>query len=126
MERTNECIDLYDILASKLSGTIKYKNTKEMWLEDKSGEQITIELIDIIGKKYTVRHYYKNGNKKAEYNYIDDMEHGQFTIWYENGNKCWEYHYKNGKLDGKYSEWHEDGKIHWTYNYVDGKLKPMV
>lgn len=78
----------------------------EVWVE---GEKI----------QNTIHH--KNGNKKCEYNYKDDLLHGSETWWYPN-QSLWKIgSWNKGKMDGKWQQYRENGLQISSIEYVDGR-----
>jgi antitoxin component YwqK of YwqJK toxin-antitoxin module len=112
---------LQEALIALLSG-LTHTTGKEIHWEDKFGDPITVEPVDIENCKYIVRHYYKNGNKYWEEEYQKGQKHGKSFGWHENGNKYWEHEYQNRQKHGKSFGWHENGNKNWEHEYQNGQL----
>ena len=67
--------------------------------------------------------FHKNGKKKSEGNFKDDLWSGNWQYWYENGNKKQEANYKEGKLDGVVIDYDKTGKETSRRSYFQGILK---
>jgi antitoxin component YwqK of YwqJK toxin-antitoxin module len=112
---------LHDAYIALLAG-LTHKTGNEIYWQDENNKPITIEPIDIESKKYIIRYYYPNGQKKCEAEYQNDQRHGKYLRWYENGQKECETEYKNDQIDGKYIEWHENGQKNIEKNFKNSKL----
>jgi antitoxin component YwqK of YwqJK toxin-antitoxin module len=112
---------LHDVYTALLSG-LTYKTGNEIHWNDKNGNPITIEPIDINQNKYIIRRYFKNGQKHWETEYQNGKRHGKSINWYESGNKWFEAKYQNGKLHGKNIYWYENGNKAYEHKYQNGKL----
>jgi antitoxin component YwqK of YwqJK toxin-antitoxin module len=66
--------------------------------------------------------YYKNSQKKLEYNFKDGRFNGKSTLWHENGQKELEVNFKDGNREGKLTSWSENGQKLFEENYKDGEL----
>jgi antitoxin component YwqK of YwqJK toxin-antitoxin module len=55
--------------------------------------------------------WYKNGRKKYETYYTDDLKNGIDIYWFENSIKKSEGGFKKGEKDGKWTEWSEKGVL---------------
>ena len=111
---------LHDAYTALLAG-ITTKTGNEIHWEDKYGNPITVELVDLETEAYTVRYYYKNGQKCWEINYQNDQLHGKHIGWYKSGQKRSEIDYHQGQPHGKYIWWYENGQKQWEYEYQNGK-----
>ena len=112
---------LHDAYTALLSG-LTTKTGNEIHWQDKKGNPITIEPIDVSKNKYIIRRYYSNGKKWWEDNYQNGQLHGKSIGWHENGNKWREEEWLNGQLHGKYTEWHYDGNKYRQDDYQNGQL----
>jgi len=94
---TEELVTEYFIMI--LSGIAKRRNENEVYFrDDKFNKLATIEFVDGDSNHIIFRHYYENGNKKSEHEWLDGKCHGNDYGWYENGNKHWERKFVDGKL----------------------------
>ncbi len=100
---------------------------------------ITGELQSIDTYVHGVRHghtvwYYRNGQKSAEVEYVNQLEEGIYRSWYECGAKKNEFTYSKGLRHGPSISWRENGSVEeegafkndgqdgvWTYWDSDGK-----
>jgi len=83
--------------------------------------------------------FYEDGSKFEESNYVDNVLHGNRTLFYKNGDvKAKENHVK-GTFAGKFVSFHNNGKIweegsysndamngEWKFYREDGSLKEVV
>jgi len=78
---------------------------------------------DANGKTDTVRkeEFYKNGQKKVEGGFKNNMRDGVWTYWYENGKVWSKGSFKNGLSDGKFDIFNEDGSKYMQSCYKNGK-----
>ena len=146
---------LYKINLINGNGVISYKipNTELVFTEEyldgkkvipQSGKHIThwdhsivTEIVYENGqrKTQTRRNVLKN-KIYSEYNYENELLHGQCRSWHDNGLKRIEESCNNGQVHGLYRRWHENGKLaeqgHYSYSikrgkwqewYENGKLK---
>ncbi len=112
---------LYDALTAYLAGLTTKLNEKEIWWKNELGKKITIELVSLRWKKYTVRYYYDNGNLCCELNYNkDDQRHGMCKWYYEDGNLHHEFNYYKNQLHGLCKSYYEYGNISEEFNYHKG------
>jgi predicted DNA-binding WGR domain protein len=83
---------------SMLSGIADYKCPGEAYYRnDKFSKLATLEFVG--GLKHIVfRHYYENGNKKSEHEWISGKQDGRDLGWYEDGRRHWERKFSAGKL----------------------------
>ena len=83
---------------SMLSGIADYRSPGEVYYRnDKFSKLATLEFIG--GLKHIVfRHYYENGNKKSEHEWLSGKQNGRDLGWYEDGRKHWERQFSNGKI----------------------------
>jgi antitoxin component YwqK of YwqJK toxin-antitoxin module len=75
------------------------------------------------GKMDTVKkeEFYKNGQKKIEGGFKNNLRDGIWTYWYENG-KIWSQGtFKSGLSDGKFDIYKEDGSKYMQSCYKNGK-----
>ena len=82
-----------------LSGISEHRNVDEIYYrDDKFNKLATIEFVDGSAEHIILRHYYENGNKKSEHEWVNNKQHGKDSGWYENGKKHWERKFVSGKL----------------------------
>lgn len=62
-------------------------------------------------------HFYENGNKKQQVQYVNGKKHGDFKKWYESGTLMEYGWYDNGTKLGKWTYYDEDGSINKIINY---------
>jgi antitoxin component YwqK of YwqJK toxin-antitoxin module len=65
--------------------------------------------------------WYVNGQKLAQFNYLNGKLHGECTWWHDNGQVCEQFNYVNGEMHGLHKWWYSDGQIREQSNYVNGK-----
>ena len=53
------------------------------------------------------------------YNYIDDMKHGEFKSYYD-GQLCEIGNMVNGKMNGEYKSYRMNGELKEFSYYIDG------
>ena len=53
--------------------------------------------------------WYKNGQKRYQGSYVNDMMHGKWIEWYKNGQKKLQETYDYGLENGLITEWYENG-----------------
>ena len=74
-------------------------NSNEIYYRrDKFNKLATIEFVDGDSSHIIFRHYYDNGNKKSEHEWLEGKQHGNDLGWYEDGKKHWERKFSSGKL----------------------------
>lgn len=66
--------------------------------------------------------YYRNGQKKVEGRYREDLPVGKFSWWYENGQKQAEGEYVDGLESGTWTTWHLNGLKESVGEYTAGML----
>jgi predicted DNA-binding WGR domain protein len=83
-----------------LSGIAKRRNgTSEIYYrDDKFNKMATIDFVDGDSSHIIFRHYYENGNKKSEHEWLNNKQDGNDFGWYEDGGKHWERKFTSGKL----------------------------
>jgi len=90
-------------------------------------------------KKEQYIEYFENGQKKGEFNYINNLPAGNQTWFYESGKKktCEHItHHKGPNLEIKMTKWYENGQKKeegtwsdnkkigkWTFWYENGQIK---
>lgn len=128
------------IIASVILLSIMACNRTEEVIASKypNGTTLLVEHYqEVDGKKTLVKEtrYYPNGQKEIEYelkynkrnglfkqwyatgeewieeNYLNDIKHGEFTIFYPNGNINYTGFYNNGKPSGKWIFFDESGSM---------------
>lgn len=67
------------------------------------------------------RGWYANGNLKFQYDYDNDMMHGEARDWYVNGKPYKLMHYEKGYEAGMQTMWKRDGKLAMNYFARDGR-----
>ena len=112
---------LHDAYTALLSG-LTTKTGNEIHWQNKFGEDITVEPIDVSKEKYIVRRYYPNENKEYEVEYQNGKLHGKSIYWWQNGNKHWEQEYQNGQRHGKYIGWDENGNKKLESGWQNGQF----
>lgn len=65
--------------------------------------------------------YWDNGNKRFEFNAVNDAYEGELKEWDYNGNLFHLAHYKNGQEEGAQKLWYDNGKIRANYVILNGK-----
>jgi antitoxin component YwqK of YwqJK toxin-antitoxin module len=65
--------------------------------------------------------FWDNGNKRFEFNAVDDAYEGEMKEWSVNGHLFHWANYKNGQEEGSQKMWYENGKIRANYVIVNGK-----
>ncbi len=89
--------------------------------QKKNGEK-KAEINYINGKRHGISIFWYNSlTKKAEINYKNGEENEKCTYWYKNGQKQTEVNYISWKKEGKYIEWDKKGNIIAEKNYKDGE-----
>lgn len=82
-----------------LSGIAKHRNEREVYYrDDKFNKLATIEFVDGSSSHIIFRHYYENGKKKSEHEWLDGKQDGNDFGWYEDGSKHWERKFAAGKM----------------------------
>lgn len=82
-----------------LSGVADRRNESEIYYRsDKFNKLATIEFVDGDSSHIMFRHYYENGNKKSEHEWVDGKQHGKDSGWYEDGRTHWKRKFSAGKL----------------------------
>tara|TARA_B100000315_G_scaffold34004_1_gene28746 strand:- start:372 stop:767 length:396 start_codon:yes stop_codon:yes gene_type:complete len=66
--------------------------------------------------------FYKNGNPKYRWSYIDGKEEGLQEGFFDNGQLEYSEKYKNNKRDGLWEYFDEEGNLTETKEYKDGEL----
>ena len=66
--------------------------------------------------------FYKNGNSKYRWYYIDGKEDGLQEWFFDNGQLEKKGNYKNEKKEGLWEEFDENGNLTDTKEYKDGEL----
>jgi len=66
--------------------------------------------------------WYRNGQKKVEGQYREDVPNGEFTWWYESGQKQAEGEYADGLESGTWITWHPNGLKESVGEYTAGVL----
>ncbi len=56
-------------------------------------------------------YYYKNGSKKSEGEFINNLKAGEWKEWNDAGNLSAVNHFKNDKMAGRNISWHDNKKI---------------
>jgi len=81
-----------------LSGIAEYKNENEVYYRDDKFERLaTMEFLD--GSDHIIfRHYYENGVKKSEHEWVEGRQHGRDMGWYEDGSPRWERKFDSGRM----------------------------
>ena len=125
-----------DMFILFLSGAGKYKGDKEIWLEDYSCNNKTIEFPTSSMNEYIIRQYYCDntilhhyGNNRRAYSedcYIDGKLNGICKAWFENGNKIYQTQYSSDIVNGYWKEWYKDGHKRMEENYVYGVLDGLA
>lgn len=65
--------------------------------------------------------YWDNGNKRFEYNALDDAYEGELKEWDYSGKLFHLAHYKNGREDGLQKLWYDNGTIRANYIIRNGR-----
>jgi antitoxin component YwqK of YwqJK toxin-antitoxin module len=65
--------------------------------------------------------YWDNGNKRFEFNAVNDAYEGELKEWDYNGNLFHLAHYENGQEEGVQKLWYENGKIRANYVILKGR-----
>jgi len=65
--------------------------------------------------------YYKSGELKFEYNYVDGIRQGVSKEYYKNGKLRLKENYQKGKLEGICKEYYQNGELKSKSEYVSGK-----
>ena len=65
--------------------------------------------------------YWDNGNKRFEFNAVNDAYEGELKEWDYYGNLFHLAHYKNGQEEGAQKLWYDNGKIRANYVILNGK-----
>jgi len=82
-----------------LSGIADYRTPAEIYYRnDKFNKLATIEFINGEATHIIFRHYYDDGTKKSEHEWVDGKQDGSDLGWYEDGSKHWERKFSAGKL----------------------------
>lgn len=82
-----------------LSGIAERRNENEIYYRnDKFKKLATIEFVEGDSTHIIFRHYYENGKKKSEHEWMNGKQHGNDFGWYEDGSKHWERKFSYGKL----------------------------
>ena len=66
-------------------------------------------------------HWYENGQKQSEMDWVQGQPEGLVIEWHENGQKKNEGHWKNGGRHGLSTWWYPDGTKEKEVIYVDGE-----
>lgn len=103
----------------------KLHGRRTAWYDSLSGKQgpkklETSFLDDLAHGKETK--WYQNGNKESETYLYKDKKHGPFQNWWENGQQGKKGAYKDGQEHAKWTYWHENGKLKAEKTYATGKL----
>ena len=64
--------------------------------------------------------WHKNGQQRAEYHFLDGMEHGIRKVWYNTGTPAEQGLFKFGLKDGTFTMWHENGTKRAETEYQKG------
>jgi hypothetical protein len=78
---------------------------------------------NILRKK---KHFYKNGNKWCEENFLNGVFDGEFLKWYEDGNVMTKEYFINGKKEGKQFYYNKNGTKTRELFYKDGKKLELI
>lgn len=65
--------------------------------------------------------FFENGNKKFEFNAINDQYQGELKEWNIKGDLIHLATYKNGQEEGAQKMWYDNGKIRANYVMLNGK-----
>ena len=65
--------------------------------------------------------FWLNGKKKFEYNYRDDIFHGEVKEWFESGQMYRHFNYEYGQEAGMQKMWKTDSRIKANYEVIDGR-----
>ena len=76
---------LKDIFIAKLSGIAEYKNEKEIWWENATGERVTIEFVDNTIDDIIVRSYYHGSEIKHWECDVADGNFYRIQLWDQDG-----------------------------------------
>lgn len=68
----------------------------------------------------TWKEWHANGIQKAEYHFLDGVEHGTRKAWYENAQLAEEGRFKFGIQDGTFTMWFETGQKRAETHYQKG------
>ena len=66
--------------------------------------------------------HYKNGNPKAEGEFVKGRMNGQWTFWHPNGQKKAAGRYALDQREGKWTEWNERGEITSESTFRNGRV----
>ena len=112
--------------------------------EGKLIKYIEEESVPYTGKVY---HYYNNGTKELQGNYVRGFKHGKWTWWHTNGKRhkvgfythsvedsLWQWwfskgqlktrgKYNKGKKEGRWSEWYDNEKLMYSYTYKNNSTQ---
>lgn len=82
-----------------LSGVAERRSPTEIYYRsDKFNKLATIEFVDGDSTHIIFRHYYDNGNKKSEHEWVDGKQNGNDSGWYDDGKMRWKRKFSAGKL----------------------------
>lgn len=117
-------IDIKKILIMSLSGLTKYKNKREIYLEDR-GRVKTIEIKDAEKKSYILRQYHKNG-KLASLTNVACGKRTEYTQWHDNGRIKRKAKYRKGKLHGQIRTYTTGGRTNNITEYIFGNIVERI
>jgi len=89
-----------DLLIFSLSNIAEWKSEVEMIIpEEMRKDFYGADTCEFLGdRKYILRLYWENGNKRWEIGCKNEYAHGRYIRWCKKGYKSWETEYLNGKL----------------------------
>ena len=94
---------LQEAFIRMFSGIAEYKSPGEFYYsDDKFHKMATIQFLDGGSDHLVLRHYYDNGRKKSETEWVDGKKNGFDIGWYWDGSIEWKREYKDGKIVGRY------------------------
>lgn len=65
--------------------------------------------------------YYKNGQIRQQFQYLNDTLHGPQQYWLPNGKPLYYYNYVNGIPEGLQRKWYKNGTLQKSYTTHGGK-----
>ena len=122
-QRLAPFVKRYDFGGVQMEG--KYLLAREMinirvdwWASDVNIEVTGKEGNDVKHGNWT--HFYQDGGKAYEGQFVDGLPLGDHIWWYPNGQKKTQGSFANGKPNGHWVWWHESGVKQMDGHYVDG------
>ncbi len=98
----------------KTSNTDVYWKRKMYYADTTEGTVASVgQSSDMQGqiKEGAFVYYYKNGSKKSEGGFVNNLKEGEWKEWNDAGNLSAVNHFKNNKMTGRNISWHDNKKI---------------